>query len=180
MLAGNESRERQIVMSAYLPNSCLFSVRRAHLELYNLSFVEGIIHEDLAFTFQCTALARGVKHGRRPLQSRRLRTGSISDQIDAALSIEGQIRAIDEIRGLAADHWGGNHYSSLSPLTPIISEFEPCKQEEDRSSERLCLQLARPTSRKRYGTVIGTISLLDYRSQISDQKRRVTGQSWIA
>lgn len=105
VLNGQESLERQILLGAYLPTACLFAVRRNHLALHNITFVEGIIHEDLAFTFQCTALARGVKYVQRALHSRRLRSGSITDQTDPALSIHGHNRAIEEIVQFAAAKW---------------------------------------------------------------------------
>lgn len=62
----------------YLPSACMYLVCRAFIEVQGISFHEGILHEDNAFTFHCLIRAQRVSHSNNAFYRRRVRGGSIT------------------------------------------------------------------------------------------------------
>jgi Glycosyltransferases involved in cell wall biogenesis len=60
----------------YFQSPCLYLVKRSYVQKQRISFVEGILHEDNAFTFACFLGARRVSHLNESLFHRRVREGS--------------------------------------------------------------------------------------------------------
>lgn len=62
----------------YLPSACMYLTRRAFIEGNGISFHEGILHEDNAFTFHCLVRAQRASHSNNAFYRRRVRRGSIT------------------------------------------------------------------------------------------------------
>ncbi len=60
----------------YLPSACLYLMRLEFLKNEGVRFVEGIVHEDNAFTFACMMKARRAAHNPLRAYLRRVREGS--------------------------------------------------------------------------------------------------------
>ena len=59
---------------------CMYIVRRAFVEKNNLTFPEGILHEDNYYTVMCTLLSNRTTHVSEPFYNRRVREGSLTIQ----------------------------------------------------------------------------------------------------
>lgn len=60
----------------YLQSPCLYLTKRSFLQDHKIRFIEGILHEDNAFTFSCFIYAERASHINEPLFRRRVREGS--------------------------------------------------------------------------------------------------------
>lgn len=60
----------------YFQSPCLYLIKRSYLSSAQISFIEGILHEDNAFTFACFISAQRASHLNEPLFHRRVREGS--------------------------------------------------------------------------------------------------------
>lgn len=60
----------------YFQSPCLYLTKRSFVQEQGISFVEGILHEDNAFTFACFLGAKRVSHLNESLFHRRVREGS--------------------------------------------------------------------------------------------------------
>lgn len=61
---------------AYFQSPCLYLSRLSLVRDNGIAFIEGILHEDNAFTFSCFAYAERATHINRPMFHRRIRQGS--------------------------------------------------------------------------------------------------------
>lgn len=66
------------VNADYLPSACMYLTRRSFIEAQQISFHEGILHEDNAFTFHCLICAQRASHSNNTFYRRRIRGGSIT------------------------------------------------------------------------------------------------------
>lgn len=64
----------------YRSSACMQFIRTEHIRKHNLSFYEGILHEDELFNFLCIMQARKVSHISKQYYIRRIRIGSIMTQ----------------------------------------------------------------------------------------------------
>jgi hypothetical protein len=66
----------------YRPSACLQLISHKHYVDAELAFVEGLIHEDNLFTFQCLLTAQRAAHTAHPVYQRRVRSGSITTEAE--------------------------------------------------------------------------------------------------
>lgn len=96
---------------AFFPQAALRMVRRDLIEKHGIRFYEGIIHEDVLFTFMCLAYARRSSFLNEPLYMRRVRMGSTMVQPKRTIeNVRGHYVCIREITS-----WITRHESALSP-----------------------------------------------------------------
>lgn len=79
----------------YQPSSCLMAIKRDFLINGKHRFIEGILHEDNAFTFQVLMNAQRVKHMPEKLYIRRMRRNSITTGGWSSVRWNGLIYAIE-------------------------------------------------------------------------------------
>lgn len=91
---------------AFFPQAALRMVRRDLIEKHAIRFYEGIIHEDVLFTFMCLAYARRSSFLNEQLYMRRVRMGSTMVQPK---------RTIDNVRG---------HYVCMREITTWVTRHE--------------------------------------------------------
>lgn len=75
--SGPEMLRQLEVDGTYFQSACLYISRRSYLESINARFIEGIAHEDNAFTFDCFLRAKRISHINHAFFHRRVRPGSI-------------------------------------------------------------------------------------------------------
>ena len=93
----------------FLPSAALQIIRMRFLIDNELSFEEGIIHEDNLFTARCLIAASRVAYLDRPLYLRRVREGSIMTTKVSSRNVQGYFKAGAEIL-----KWSIGHSSNLS------------------------------------------------------------------
>lgn len=76
----------------------LLLLKKAFIENNSLRFYEGIINEDMVFTFEAFIKAQSVKYLNKALYNRRLRPGSIVTSKKLMLSYESSRKIYDEIK----------------------------------------------------------------------------------
>lgn len=82
----------------WMPHIALRVVRRSLLEAHHIRFSEGIIHEDLLFTFLVSAYSQRTSFLNEPLYVRRVRVGSTMAQPKHTIrNIEGHFVAVQGI-----------------------------------------------------------------------------------
>jgi len=79
-------------------------IRKACLVSCNLSFREGIVHEDELFTFLLLMHCERVGHLAKPLYYRRIRDGSIMQTSASETSVKGGVRILDEMAQYYAEN----------------------------------------------------------------------------
>ncbi|MEY8561784.1 glycosyltransferase family 2 protein [Eggerthellaceae bacterium 3-80] len=94
---------------SFRPSACLFAVRRQLLEQAQLTFLEGIIHEDLLFLMQLIVAPKRVGFLKEPLYMRRMREGSIMTQRFSMRNVDGLFRVAQTMRAWLYEH--GQEYS---------------------------------------------------------------------
>lgn len=75
---GEEYFTNAIIEKDFRVHACMYIVRREFLHQHNLSFLEGIVHEDNYFTCACAMLSKRTSHLTAPLYNRRVRRDSIT------------------------------------------------------------------------------------------------------
>jgi glycosyltransferase involved in cell wall biosynthesis len=73
----------------YRPAACLSICRRSLIEEHGVRFIQGVIHEDNAYTFETMMRSKKVMLLNDAYYHRRVRTGSIMTSLSAAKSLEG-------------------------------------------------------------------------------------------
>lgn len=77
----------------YRTSPCLQFLKRSHIEKQNLSFVEGIYHEDNIFNFLCMLSANKASHINKQLFKRRVRANSIMTSQTSFAHVYGYFRS---------------------------------------------------------------------------------------
>lgn len=77
VLNGPEMLRQLEIDGAYFQSPCLYLSRTSYLETIGARFIEGIAHEDNAFTFKCFLKANRISHVNHAFFYRRVRPGSI-------------------------------------------------------------------------------------------------------
>lgn len=77
VLSGPEMLRQLEIDGAYFQSPCLYLSRTSYLENISACFIEGIAHEDNAFTFKCFLKANRISHINHAFFYRRVRPGSI-------------------------------------------------------------------------------------------------------
>lgn len=87
------------------PQAALRAVRRSFVDERGIRFREGILHEDLLFTFQTLCASRRSSFLNEPIYQRRLRVGSITGVARHSMrNIEGHLAYTDYARRWTVDH----------------------------------------------------------------------------
>lgn len=81
----------------YLASACLYLIKREMINRNNLSFYEGIIHEDELFTPIALTIANRVEHRNWQFYNRYIRAGSITNGMDDKVKMEGIAVVIKEL-----------------------------------------------------------------------------------
>ena len=76
----------------YRTSACLQLIKRTHLRENNISFLEGILHEDNLFTLQNLLLANSVARVNKPYYLRRVRENSIMTFKKRYINFYGYLR----------------------------------------------------------------------------------------
>lgn len=88
----------------FKPSACLQLNKRAFLKKNNISFVEGLIHEDNPFTIQCLFLSKRVRYIDIKLYNRRMRSNSIMTGSIGLKSSYNYYLVIKNIERIAAEN----------------------------------------------------------------------------
>ncbi|WP_206214571.1 glycosyltransferase family 2 protein [Adlercreutzia sp. ZJ242] len=95
----------------WMPHGALRAVKRSIIEDNHIRFKEGIIHEDLLFTFQTLLLSKRSSYLGEALYRRRIHTGStMAAPRKSMRNIEGHLIAVNYLRG-----WMREHASEIEP-----------------------------------------------------------------
>jgi hypothetical protein len=88
----------------YRPSACLQLISRQHYVDADLEFVEGLIHEDNLFTFQCLLTAQRAAHTAQALYQRRVRNGSITTQAQPTSEYASALTTYVELNRFLTTH----------------------------------------------------------------------------
>lgn len=94
---GEKFYQYLISKNAYKASVCLSFYRRELLQKYNLTFYEGITHEDELFSAKAFLLAKRVTYYPKGYFHRRVRKGSIMTQAKSLKNIEGYLTVANEL-----------------------------------------------------------------------------------
>ncbi len=95
VVSGIEIFEKWVEDNAFRTSVCLQLIRRDFLIENNISFCEGIIHEDNLYSLECIVEAKKVKHVAKQYFMRRLREGSIMTDTKKINSSLGYYKTIE-------------------------------------------------------------------------------------
>lgn len=87
----------------YAQSPCLYLTRKQLIECNGIRFIEGILHEDNAFTFDCFIYAKRASHIRMPFFHRRIRNGSTMTSPTKFIQAYGYFRCFEEMLRTACD-----------------------------------------------------------------------------
>ena len=105
-MAGPDLFAQMLNTDDYRPSACLQFISRRHFEEQQLSFREGIIHEDNLFTFQSLLTAARAAHTPQALYMRRVREGSITTRTNATAEFTAaMVTLVDMRRFLDGRQW---------------------------------------------------------------------------
>lgn len=94
---GKDFFERYEPEGGYAVSACLMYVSREFLKHRNISFQEGILHEDIAYTFEIMLTVRRIKYLPQLFYYRRIRLGSITQDGSSEERIKGHFYAIGKM-----------------------------------------------------------------------------------
>ncbi|NHB85143.1 hypothetical protein G7085_12360 [Tessaracoccus sp. HDW20] len=103
----------------YRVSCCLYLVRRHLIESLGLRFIDGIIHEDNAFTFAIMVAAERAAHARVELYGRRVRAGSIMTGSSHLKSASGYIASLPSMIGTLGS-WQGDDETVAKHLSGVV------------------------------------------------------------
>ena len=145
---GTELYSAMVINGDYKVSPCLQFIRKSLLNDNNVTFVEGIIHEDNVFSLQCLLLAKKVKHISNLLFRRRVRKEStMTKNINfnnyvgyltciiniICFSIKNQNKYSLEVRCSSLSQFCG-YLSNLDKIYSSLSEDEQIQLKETRES----------------------------------------------
>lgn len=82
----------------FLPHAALRMVKRSLIEDNHIRFYEGIIHEDVLFTFQTLVHSQRTSYLNEPLYRRRVRVGSTMTAKHTIENVRGHLICVREMR----------------------------------------------------------------------------------
>lgn len=85
----------------YKPSACLQIIKKSFLDENNITFYEGILHEDILFTTTCLSFAKKVRYFDEELYMRRIRYGSIMTNQKGMRNAYAHFISIRELMHLA-------------------------------------------------------------------------------
>lgn len=94
---GRDFFERYEPEGGYAVSACLMYVSREFLMYRKILFQEGILHEDIAYTFEIMLTARRIKYLPQLFYDRRVRLGSITQDGGSEERIKGHFYAIGKM-----------------------------------------------------------------------------------
>lgn len=94
ILLGKELFCRMVKDKKYRVSSCLAIYRREYLNTINLRFIEGILHEDIFFTFESMIRAERVAHTKGKYLLRRVHMDSVMTKPKSFLHVYGYLSNI--------------------------------------------------------------------------------------
>ncbi len=100
----------------YYPSVCLACYRKDYLKANELRFEEGYLYEDNLFTFKCMLMAGKVCHQSNKILSRRIRSGSITQERPKWKNLKGYLRAWLQMRRF----WENNENSLAGEAVGIV------------------------------------------------------------
>lgn len=113
--SGPELFTEMLKADDYRPSACLQLISRRHYQDSNLDFVEGLIHEDNLFTFECLLTARRAAHTAQALYERRVRAGSITTQAQPRAEYFSALTTyVEMMRFVSAHDWPLSARSSIA------------------------------------------------------------------
>lgn len=95
VVSGIEIFEKWVEDNAFRTSVCLQLIKRTFLIENNISFYEGIIHEDNLFSLECIVEAKRVRHVAKQYYMRRVREGSIMTNTKKVNSSLGYYKTIE-------------------------------------------------------------------------------------
>lgn len=90
----------------FLPHAALRMVKRSLIEENRIRFYEGIIHEDVLFTFQTLVQSKRTSYLDEPLYRRRVRAGSTMTAKHTVENVRGHVVCVREMRAWVEQHVG--------------------------------------------------------------------------
>jgi glycosyltransferase involved in cell wall biosynthesis len=97
VLTGQEMFYEMRKNSDYLPSAVIYMTKADLIKKNNITFYEGIIHEDNLFTIQLILQAKKVSHINKELYIRNVREGSIMMKPTSIANLEGYFICIREL-----------------------------------------------------------------------------------
>lgn len=88
----------------FLPHAPLRMVKRSLIEENHIRFYEGIIHEDVLFTFQTLVRSKRTSYLNEPLYRRRVRSGSTMTAKHTVENVRGHVVCVREMRAWVERH----------------------------------------------------------------------------
>lgn len=95
VVSGIEIFEKWVEDNAFRTSACLQLIKRSFLLDNDISFCEGIIHEDNLFSLECIVEAKRVRHVAKQYYMRRVREGSIMTDTKKINSSLGYFKTIE-------------------------------------------------------------------------------------
>lgn len=88
----------------FLPHAALRMVKRSLIEENHIRFYEGIIHEDVLFTFQTLVQSKRTSYLNEPLYRRRIRAGSTMTAKHTIENVRGHFVCVQEMHKWVEAH----------------------------------------------------------------------------
>jgi glycosyltransferase involved in cell wall biosynthesis len=104
VFTGREMFTRFEERDEFFTQAALRMVRRGLLEEHGIRFREGILHEDILFTFQVLCVAQRSSFLDEPLYLRRLRSDSIMGKKRTVANIDGHFVSLQEMKRWLAEN----------------------------------------------------------------------------
>lgn len=105
------------------PQAALRAVRRDLVERYGIRFREGIIHEDVLFTFQTLVHSQRSSFLNEPLYRRRIRANSTMTSKRTIANVRGHFECVQEMDRWLRDHAGELDDRFLKAATHRVTDY---------------------------------------------------------
>lgn len=151
--------------SAFRPMAVMQFTRRGFYLEKNLSFYEGILHEDVLFSVQCMLKAQRVSHRKKALYHYRRRAGAITTAISTFERVYGKVVVVCELYKIC--RFGAYAEATKKMLLNYINyqvsvskeEWERISEEE-RAKSAAYPQYSIPEMLTKYDGSLGSVLLL--------------------
>lgn len=109
----------------FFPQAAFRMVKRDLLETHHIRFFEGIIHEDLLFSFRVLSVSKRSSFLNEELYQRRIREGSTMtiNSKNSLQSVRGHFVCVTEMKKWLDDHVDALETNFIPAITESLSEF---------------------------------------------------------
>lgn len=108
----------------FYPHGALRAVRRDLIERHSIRFKEGMIHEDLLFSFQTLVLSKRSSFLNEPIYRRRIHSGStMATPRRTMRNIEGHLESIHFMQGWMDEHADELNVEFIEAMAHRLEEY---------------------------------------------------------